>query len=132
MKHVKNKYLQVIMTGFLIITIACSNENFEDIHPNAFNPQAPCDTAGMTYNNDMKPLFIASCGADRTLCHKAPNTQDINLDNFFDARDIAMSGDMMGSILHQSGLTPMPDGGGFLDQCSINKIQNWIQSGYPE
>jgi hypothetical protein len=125
--------VQLLAIGLFLIIAGCSNDNLEDIHPGIYDPPTtPCDTAGMTYDVDMVPLFLTSCGSDRTACHKAPNTQDINLDNYFDARDLALNGDMMASILHQTGYAPMPDGGGFLDQCSTNKIQNWIDRGCPQ
>jgi hypothetical protein len=133
MVFIKNNLFLFLLAAIFISLYACKNDNLEDIHPEIFNPPAtPCDTAGMTYDADMKPLFLSKCGSDRTACHKAPNTQDVNLDNFTDARDLAVNGDIMGSVLHQGGYQPMPDGGGMLDQCSINKIQNWIDRGCPE
>lgn len=123
----------VILTVFIAF-FGCSNENLEDIHPGIYDPPtAPCDTAAMTYNNDMKPLFLGSCGADRNTCHKGPNTHDVNLDNYFDARNLGVDGDLMMSVLHENGVEPMPpDGNPPLSQCNINKIQNWVDRGCPQ
>ncbi len=133
MINTNSTVFRLLLAGIFLTIFSCSNDNFEDIHPGIYDPSTePCDTAGMTYDVDMVPIFLASCGSDRTACHKSPNTQDINLDNYFDARDLAVNGDLMGSILHQTGYEPMPDGGGFLDQCSTNKIQNWIDRGCPQ
>ena len=122
----------IILAGVLIFLWGCSSDNFEDIHPGIYDTNAPCDTAGMTYDTDMVPLFLTHCGSDRNNCHKSPNTQDVNLDNYLDAKDLAVNGDMMGSILHQAGFKPMPNGGETLDKCSIDKIQNWIDRGCPQ
>jgi hypothetical protein len=117
---------------FIGVFTGCSNDSIEDLHPGIYDNTEPCDTANMTYDTHMKPLFITKCGADKTDCHKAPNVQDVNLDNFADARDLGMNGDITGAILHQPGFTAMPNDGTTLSQCNINKILAWVNRGCPE
>src|SRR4051812_30411844 len=132
MKEYKFKILQ-FFTAITIITFAgCASDSIEDIHPGIYGQTGVCDTAGMTYDKDMTPLFLTSCGSNDNGCHKTPNPQDVNLDNYSDAKDVALSGDMMGSVLHLPGYHPMPDNGGKLSDCSINKIQAWINNGCPQ
>jgi hypothetical protein len=123
-----------LLTLIVILISSCKNDNLEDIHPGIFDPpEIPCpDTLGMTYLVNIKPIFETKCGSTLIDCHKSGNTQDINLDNYFDAKDLAVNGDLLGGILHLSGFEPMPKNAGFLDQCNINKIKNWINNGEPE
>ena len=115
------------------VIYSCSDDSFEELHPEVYNSTPlPCDSTDMTYDGEIKALFLTHCGSDRTSCHKAPNTQDINLDNYFDAKDLGDNGDLMGAVLHQSGWEPMPDGGSMLDDCTISKLQNWVHNGCPE
>jgi hypothetical protein len=124
------KYPHFLIAGILIFLAGCKNDNFEEIHP--YVPEV-CDTTGnISYNNEIRAIMSTSCGSNDLNCHLTGNTQDINLDNFFDTRDIATNGDLMGSILHEPGFTPMPDGGGKLNDCLIQKIQAWINRGEPE
>jgi len=133
MNNIKLRVSRLLTTGLLITLLGCSNDNFEDINPGIYDPSpVPCDTAGMTFNVDMVPLFLTNCGSDRTACHKSPNAADINLDKYPDVRDLAVNGDLMGAILHQTGYEPMPSSSSFLDQCSTNKIQSWIDRGCPQ
>jgi hypothetical protein len=122
-----------LIAGLFLSLLGCSNDSIEDIHPGIYDPPVvPCDTAGMTYTKDLIPIFAASCGSGDINCHKTGNTQGDNLDNYADVKDLAVNDDLMGSILHLPGYSPMPNTGGMLDQCSINKIQAWINSGYPQ
>jgi hypothetical protein len=133
MKIINLKILVVAGAVLTACLAGCSSDSLEDLHPGVFDtPTTPCDTDSMTYEVHMKPLFLTKCGSDQTDCHKAPNTAQKNLDNYADARDLAINGDMMSAILHEPGYTPMPNNGTTLDQCSINMIQAWINRGCPE
>ena len=50
----------------------------------------------------------------------------------FDAAKQAVSfGRIIGSINHENGFSQMPSGGDKLDQCTIDKITNWVENGAP-
>jgi hypothetical protein len=118
----------------ILAFIGCKNDNLEDIHPGLYNPvEIPCpDTLGMTYLTNIKPIFETKCGATDINCHKTGNVDDINLDNYTDAKDLAVNDDLLGSLLHLAGYEPMPKDAGFLDNCNLNKIKNWVNNGEPE
>jgi hypothetical protein len=112
---------------------SCSNDSIEDLYPGIYAPDTtPCDTSNMTYDATMKPLFITKCGADQTDCHKSPNTAQKNLDNYADAADLGINGDIMGAVNHEAGFTPMPNNGTTLDNCSKAMIQAWVNRACPE
>jgi hypothetical protein len=120
-----------LLFAFLITVCfgGCYYDNFDEVHPIITR----CDTTGtITYDSDIRNIFSGSCGSGDVSCHKTGNAADVNLDNFFDARDLATNGDLMGSILHLSGYKPMPSGGGSLSDCDIQKVQAWVNRDEPQ
>ena len=108
----------------------CYYDNMDEIHPLS---AVVCDTTGtITYTNDIAPLLHSSCGSSDIACHKAGNTPDIILDNAVDVHSYVLDGSLLGSIKHLAGFKPMPRGGGSLDDCSIQKIQAWINRNEPQ
>ncbi|REJ80160.1 MAG: hypothetical protein DWQ44_13080 [Bacteroidetes bacterium] len=110
--------------------ISCENDSIEELYP--LTGQAACDTAGViSFSSQIRPILNNSCGAGNN-CHSTGNTSSgIALDNYAEILATVTDGSLLGSILHQSGYEPMPDGGGMLDQCSIAKFQKWINNGSP-
>lgn len=120
---------------FLIILLSvpflnsCYYDNFSEINPVI----GGCDTTGLiTFNGEISTIFNRSCGAADVGCHKTGNSQNINLDEYASTSSAAANGSLLGSILHQSGFTSMPLGGGSLDNCDIQKIQAWVNRGKPQ
>lgn len=124
--------MKVVIAGLvsLLITLlfltSCSYDNQEGIHP-----EYSCDTTGTITFQTLVPIFTTSCGATQNSCH-GTNSVEYHLNDYTEAKDAADNGNLLGSILHDPNYTPMPDGGGFLDKCSINKIQAWINRGTPQ
>jgi hypothetical protein len=115
---------------FLILSAqSCSYDNLSEIYPSS-GDETNCDTARViSYSSDIIPIMGNSCGSNNN-CHKSGSSDsDIPLDDIRSIRDLAADGSLMGSILHQSGYEPMPDGGSQLSECSIQKIQAWINQG---
>jgi len=127
----KKLFSSILVLASLLSLQSCFYDNLDEIHAadDLFNP---CDTSGViSYSADIAPIMANSCGANNT-CHKSGNSDsDLPLDNIQNIRDYVLDGTLMGSILHESGYEPMPEGGGKLSACSIQKIQAWINRGTP-
>lgn len=123
-----NFFLLILSAAFLALT-SCSYHNLAEIHPNSEDENS-CDTNRViSYMADIVPIMSNSCGANNN-CHKSGSSDsDIPLDDIRSIRDLAADGSLLGSILHESGYEPMPDGGSQLSECSIQKIQAWINQG---
>jgi hypothetical protein len=99
----------------------------EEIYPALY-----CDTTGMiTYQNEIKPLFQVSCGATDISCHMEGALQ-VNLNDYDETKDVANGGELVGSILHESGFVPMPQSRPKLHECDINKIIAWVNREEPQ
>jgi hypothetical protein len=110
---------------------SCYYDKTDELYP-TLPTSAICDTTSVTitYTSDIVTIMNQSCGAGNSNCHKSGNTASgINLDNYSEVNDAVLDGSLLGSILHTSGYKPMPQGGGTLDACSINKIKSWINHG---
>jgi hypothetical protein len=124
-----------LIAGLLIITlpvlgiISCSKSSADQL-----TTQPPggtiCDTAGMTYTADIVPILNSHCYG----CHGAGNTGGsggISLDGYANLKPYADNGILKGNITHAPGFVGMPYGQPKMDDCTINKILDWISQGSP-
>jgi mono/diheme cytochrome c family protein len=114
---------------FLIILYSsCAWNNEEEQYGNEI-----CDTSDVTYKNDIKPIFQENCYS----CHGpgAVGTYSgdlLQLENFVHIQRVVDDGKLLRNIKHEQGGIPMPYGGAKISECKINKIENWINQGYPQ
>lgn len=87
-----------------------------------------CDTVSMTYMKNVVPILQQNCYR----CHgTATNSGSFGLvlEGYNNLKPYAESGTLIGVITHAQGYVPMPEGGGKLSECDINKIRSWIAHG---
>jgi cytochrome c5 len=85
-----------------------------------------CATANMSYVNDIRPIMTSSC----TGCHSGSAPQGgIDLSTYAGLASMAQNGKLLGAIKHESGFVAMPPAGNGLSECSISKVQAWIDQG---
>jgi hypothetical protein len=115
-----------IIFTIVVITLlsSCRYDNEEMLYPNSGN----CDTTNVTYTNTIQPIMAQSC----TGCHGSSSpSAGINLTTYSLVRASAEDGSLYGTMSFQSGYSRMPKGGDKVPDCSLNKIQAWINNGYP-
>ena len=126
MEHLIIRLLKsFIIVGIVIFMQSCYYDNIEDLYP-----QLPeCDTTNVTYSNNVWPVINANC----TSCHGggAP-AGNIRLENYNDISSAANNGSLLGTIRHENGWSPMPKGGGKLNNCDVAKIEIWVNQGTPD
>ncbi len=107
---------------FFILVLSCKHDPEEIGGPQPPGPQ-PCDTLDVTYANDVYPIFDQFCIG----CHggQVPEA-GIDLNNFDDVAAIAQNGQLLGSINHEAGYSPMPKNGDKLSECLIRTITIWV------
>ncbi len=90
-------------------------------------PISVCDTSDVTYTQTVKPILDQNCN----ICHASGSTAGggIVLDTWTDVNGVAQSGQLIGAIKRESGYSPMPKNAVKLDDCSISKIESWVNSG---
>jgi hypothetical protein len=117
----------LIIIAIISISVnSCTNANKEELIP-----EAPCDTVGMSYSQDIVPILNNYCYE----CHGA-NTYSISGVNLSDYNTLksysnGVEGQLYKNITHTSDhpmpLPPRPK----LSDCNINKILDWINQGAP-
>lgn len=87
----------------------------------------PCDTANMKYATDVLPILQNYCYS----CHgsNTAGSGGISLDSYNNLKTYAANGFLAGNISHAPGYIGMPYGQPKLNDCTINKILDWIQRG---
>jgi len=102
---------------------ACYYDNVEYLYPD----NGDCDTTNISYSTDVWPIINSSC----TACHNetAPSG-NISLENYDEIKVSTENGELLGTIRHENGWSPMPKGGNKLPDCDILKIEAWQNSGY--
>jgi uncharacterized membrane protein len=129
----KHRFLTAILFSALpaLFFISCSKTSADQ---QTMNPPPPgngttsCDTADMKYAADVVPILQAHCYA----CHGSNSNAGsggILLDSYNDLKTYADNGYLKGNITHATGYIGMPYGQPKLDDCTINKIVDWINQG---
>lgn len=117
------KSIMILLTLTFLIQ-SCYYDNEEELYPQP----AACDTTNVSYSNDVWPIISSNC----TSCHSGGAPQgNVSLENYDDIVIAAKNGSLLGTIKHEDGWSPMPKGGGMLNDCDISKIEIWVDDGTP-
>jgi len=105
----------------LLCFASCSSDNEEDLFGDDI-----CDTTDVSYAEFIAPTMQTYCNS----CHSAalPSAGVITA-NYEGLRVVALDGRLAGSINHEPGYSPMPQGQPMLQECIRLKIQAWVQDG---
>jgi hypothetical protein len=124
----KYKYA-IVFSIFITGSLGSCYYDKEDIlYPNA---AGPCDTSVVAkFSTVVLPLMNTNCNYSG--CHNTTSAASgVILDTYNGVKAQAVNNRLIGSIKHSSGYSPMPKGGAKYSDCNIAKIQQWINSGYP-
>lgn len=120
-------------TGHLAVALAiacmlglsgCYYDIEEELYPTSGN----CDTTNSTYTVKVEPVIRRACYS----CHGTGiNLGGITLEGVDNLRRYADNGQLLGSIEHRSGFSPMPKSAPKLSECEIGTINAWINAGKP-
>ena len=86
-----------------------------------------CDTLDtVSFTNHIQPILQSSCVG----CHSsATPSGGIALENYIQTQSQVANGKLLGSVKQEPGFSAMPKGGSKLTDCSINRIEKWINQG---
>lgn len=120
-----------LITVVLLLFSSCYYDTVEELDPN-FGLNTTCDTAGtISFSAKVQPILTTFCGTSGNAapaCHGQNASSGIPLVSYADVVNSA-AGSLMDAINHSNGASPMPKGGGKLDDCRIAIIQKWIDQG---
>jgi len=119
--------LMIIATLFTFSLLeSCYYDKEELLYPGS---KLPCDTSTVAkFAADVMPVMSANCNSSG--CHNSIDAASgVILDTYNGVKTQALNGRLMGSIDILNGT--MPKGAGKLANCTIVKIQQWINTGTP-
>ncbi len=121
----------VIAIASILLFWGCSKSSVQSLSSGTNPPPgSTCDTAGMSYSNNVVPILQSNCYS----CHgtgSSSGSGGIILDNYVSLKKWADNGKLAGNIRHDPGYVGMPYGQAKMDACTINKIVDWVNSGSP-
>jgi hypothetical protein len=126
----KSLIIALLIVSFSAILISSCTKESADKQTVVPPTGESCDTVNMKYTADIKPILVSRCYG----CHGNGNTGSsggINLDGYSNLLPYVTSGSVKGNITHASGFVGMPFGEAKMDDCTINKILDWINQGAP-
>jgi hypothetical protein len=107
---------------------ACYNDKADQLY--GVKTSTGCDTSSVTYSGTIKAIMDQNCSISG--CHDA--TTQANGYNFSTYSGLATSiqlNRLLGAINQENGYFAMPQSGGKLASCDIDKITAWVHNGYP-
>lgn len=116
----KKRHLLLIISVF-VLAISCTKENAQEYY-GGIN----CDTLNVSFSATVDPIMERNCKG----CHFTGNGTGVTLASYNDIKNAADNGKLLGTIKHLPGFSPMPQGSK-LDDCTISKIETWINNGAP-
>ena len=121
-KTITNNHMRLIFVILFCLALlsSCTYNKEELLYNNA------CDTSNVKYSVQIVNTLNANC----TGCHAgATASGGILLDNYTNVRAMALSGRLLGAIMHSPGYRAMPDLAPKLPECRIAEIRTWIRNG---
>jgi hypothetical protein len=116
----KKLFVALLLLSTTLTFLSCKSDNEEDLFLGN-----ECNTEGVSYGDFVAPQMAASCNS----CHGSGTIITTNHTNL---RTIALNGKLMGSINHETGYLPMPQGQPKLEQCTRQKLGAWVSDGAPD
>lgn len=121
MIKVTQSLFALLVFSFVIINTSCTSTSKQ-----ALLQASGCDTSTVTYSNTISTMMTNYC----TNCHGGSSpSANISLEGYVNVKSYVNSGNFWGSMNHDNGYSPMPQGASKLDDCSLSKIKAWINAG---
>ncbi|RYY89267.1 MAG: hypothetical protein EOO15_06690 [Chitinophagaceae bacterium] len=90
-----------------------------------------CNTAGTTYSGTIQPIIQNNCLS----CHSASAASNLGsgnvLEGYSNLHAYVANGLLLQVVNHDAGFQAMPQGTAKLDDCTIAKLQAWVDAGAP-
>src|SRR5512145_1538875 len=117
----------ILVIGLLLIFASgCYYDSEEFLYP---QPGTVCDTANVTYSQSVAPIIANYCLTCHSNSAAAAFGGNIRLESYDDVKIRADDHRLLGSIAHENGYSPMPQGAAKLDNCMISTVRIWVNSG---
>jgi hypothetical protein len=122
----KTWFLVIASVIGIVLFQSCYYDKADLLYPGA---AGACDTSVVAkFSSEVLPVMTANCNSGG--CHNTASAAGaVILDTYAGVKTQALNGRLIGSTDHINGT--MPKGGAKLTNCTIAKMQQWINSGSP-
>jgi hypothetical protein len=110
----------------LFLLTGCYYDNEETLYPQT---GSGCDLTNVTYSAAVKPVLQSYCLSCHSTAAAPGSGNNIRLENLTDLKTYVTNGKLYGAVSQAAGYSPMPKGGGKLDNCTLQKIKKWMDDG---
>ncbi|TVR84642.1 MAG: hypothetical protein EA409_00515 [Saprospirales bacterium] len=118
------KWTILLLPIVLLFFVSCESDNIEDLFK-----ETGCNTENIRFSSDVLPILNTHCMS----CHNSlAQLGGVVLESYEEVLFWVNNERLLGSIKHLPGFSPMPQAGLKLDDCTIEKIEAWIQEGAPD
>ena len=119
----KKGHVLFFVTALMVSGLAsCYYDNEEELYPNG------CNTSDVTYSSAIVSIMEANCLS----CHNNMSQNgNVNLEGYDNILEYVEDGSLIGSMRHDPGFSRMPQGTPKLSNCTIDRVQAWIDAGAP-
>jgi mono/diheme cytochrome c family protein len=116
--------MRKIIVAILITCFIAACKTTKDTTANT-KPTIDCTSSMLTYTSDIKSIIETNCSR----CHNTNMNAGYNFLTLESVKKAASNGELLRSIKHEKGITPMPAYADQLDLVTIGKIECWINNG---
>lgn len=107
----------------LLLFAGCTYHNEEEYFADSNDT---CNTNNMSFQTDIQPILQTNCVS----CHNNGFASGgINLEGYANVKPHAQSGLLSNVINHVNGVPAMPQNADKLSDCTISKVDAWIEQG---
>lgn len=120
-----NRIRTVLFLSGMLLFSSCYYDNEEELYE-YYNQANPCDTAAISFANDIMPMIQGNCVSG---CHVPGGTaQGAGIfENYAEVKAKVDNGSMNNRVVVQRTMPPS----GALTDCQIAQLQAWILNGAP-
>ena len=118
----------LLVSIFILFISSCEYQTLDDIFE---IEDDSCHDGNVSFMDDILPIFEMRC--NNTICHGGNFPQArVFLTSYEGVAAVAEDGRLVGSLVHEPDLVPMPLNEDMLDDCTLDKIITWVESGFPD
>lgn len=122
-KKIRFKFPALVLSGIIFLG-GCYYDNEEYLYA-----KAPCAISSVTYSVTISGILATSCYSCHSTATGNASGNGIIIDSYAKLKPYVTNGQLVGSITHAGGFSPMPKGATKMSSCDIQKIQAWITAG---
>ncbi len=118
--------LRFLIAVSVVILAGCYYDNEETLYPQL---SSGCDTTLVTFSASVRPILQNYCLVCHSTTQAASSGGSVKLELYSDVKKSVDNGKLWGAASQAAGYSPMPKGGGKLDNCTLFKLKKWIDDG---